>query len=103
MEMGEIQPFPPNQMFAIPSKQVSNAVSFEEEMDARLKNNLETSSILQQTNRHFSDYEELVTKLKALLDDRENILIQNKMEISSLSKVLLFVGLHSFYCIFCAF
>lgn len=88
MVMDDIISYQPSQMFESPSKEDPRAVlSIEDELNTQIKNTSDcTSSILQMTNKQFSDYEDLVTKLKTLLYNREEVLLENKKEISHLSK-----------------
>jgi hypothetical protein len=70
-------------MFESPLKQDPRTVSLEEELKAKL---LEANGIMQQNNKIISTYEGLVSEMKVVLHNKEEMLVQHKLEISRMSE-----------------
>jgi hypothetical protein len=87
MVISDIHSLPPSQMFESPQKQDPRTVSLEEELTTKL---LEANRIMQQNNKIILTYEGLVNELKEVLHNKEEMLVQHKLEISRMSKPSLF-------------
>jgi hypothetical protein len=83
MVISNIHSLPPSQMFESPLKQDPRTVSLEEELKAKL---LEANGIMQQNNKIISTYEGLVSEMKDVLHNKEEMLVQHKLEISRMSE-----------------
>jgi hypothetical protein len=84
MVISDIHSLPPSQMFESPLKhQDPRTVSLEEELKMKLS---EANRIMQQNNKIITTYEGLVSELKEVLHNKEELLVQHKLEISRMSK-----------------